>query len=177
MKICSSRIVMRPVSVGDADALLQIFHDPAVRRYLLDGKLVEIDWVRDEITASTQRFASTGVGLWGIQLAPDASLVGFVGFRDFFDPPRPQLLYGLLPDYWGRGLATEAAERVCEHAFESGFECIEASTDKPNVGSSAVLERLGMSIKGSSTDENSGIVTYEISRKHWFHNRPQRKGR
>ena len=45
-------------------------------------------------------------------------LVGFVGFRPFFDPPELQLLYGLLPAYWGRGLATEPAGAPMRYVLE-----------------------------------------------------------
>ena len=110
-------------------------------------------WVRDEIVASDARFAHSGTGLWTIRLAGDPGIIGFVGFREFFDPPRLQLLYGLLPGYWGRGLATEAAARICHHAFlELGFLAISAAIDIPNLASANVLRRLGMTEVRTSDD-------------------------
>ncbi|MBM3774479.1 MAG: GNAT family N-acetyltransferase, partial [Acidobacteria bacterium] len=120
MIIRSERLMMCPVSEGDAESLLGVFRDPAVRRYLLDDSLVSLEWVRNEIASSDERFATVGAGLWAIRFVgfvETTAVIGFVGFRGFFDPPRLQLLYGLLPEYWGRGLATEAAKRVCDHAF------------------------------------------------------------
>ena len=169
MVIRSKRIVMRPVCEGDAESLLGVFRNPAVRQYLLDDTLVSIKWVRAEIASSNERFAALGVGLWAIQCVNATNIIGFVGFRDFFDPPRLQLLYGLLPQYWGRGLATEAAERVCEYAFSSGFARIEAATDAPNSRSIAVLNRLGMLFLESSGDAHHGSVFYEIDRVGWYH--------
>lgn len=135
---------MCPVSEGDADSLLSVFQDPAVRRYLLDDSLVSLEWLRNEIASSDERFAGIGAGLWAIRFLDATAVIGFVGFRDFFDPPRLRLLYGLLPEYWGRGLATEAAKRLCDHAFsELGFARIEAAMDSPNTASIAVAGRLG----------------------------------
>ena len=156
---------MRPIHAGDAEALLGVFRDPSVRRFLLDDAVVSLDWVRAEIATSAERFDAGGAGLWAIELPEATGIIGFSGFREFFDPPRLQLLYGLLPDYWGQGLATEAARRVCDHAFsELGFERIEAATDVPNERSIAVLERLGMSLMGKSDDGADGTVFYEIQR-------------
>lgn len=159
---------MRPVSEGDAESLLGVFRDPAVRRYLLDDSRVSPEWVHDEIASCEERFATLGAGLWVIQLVDASAIIGFVGFRHFFDPPRLQLLYGLLPAFWGQGLATEAAKRVCDHAFSNlGFDRIEAATDAPNERSIAVLTRLGMSRLDRSETGIVGAVFYEIDRDRW----------
>lgn len=157
---------MSPVSEDDAESLLAVFRDPAVRRYLLDDSLVSLEWVRGEIASSAERFARMGAGLWAVRCPEATAIIGFVGFREFFDPPRLQLLYGLLPAYWGRGLATEAANRVCGYAFsELGFERIEAAMDSPNRSSIAVAERLGLLPLGISS--HADTVFYGIDRDRW----------
>lgn len=164
----SERMVMRPVSQSDAGSLLEVFRDPGVRRYLLDDTLVSPEWVGDEIASSNVRFGTLGAGLWAIRLVDDHAIIGFVGFRNFFDPPRLQLLYGLLPEFWGQGLATEAARRVCDYAFsELGFDRIEAATDAPNERSIAVLVRLGMSLLRMPEVGSPGTVFHEIDPRSW----------
>ena len=166
--IDSERLVMRPVSEGEAETLLDVFSNPSVRRYLLDDSLVSLEWVRNEIVSSSQRFNANGSGLWAIRRADATEIIGFVGFRDFFDPPRLQLLYGLLPDYWGKGYATEAAGRLCHHAFdELGFTRIEAAIDVPNEPSIRVAERLGMSLMDSPVQQHDDTVFYEVDRESW----------
>jgi ribosomal-protein-alanine N-acetyltransferase len=140
-----------------------------VRRYLLDDALVTPAWVNDEIVASDERFAKGGAGLWSIQLASGGSIIGFVGFREFFDPPQLQLLYGLLPAFWGRGVATEAALTICEYAFrELGFLEIAAATDVPNEASIAVLRRLGMRAVRTANDCGpAGTAFFAVNRHDW----------
>jgi RimJ/RimL family protein N-acetyltransferase len=53
-------------------------------------------------------------------------------------------VYGLLPAYWGRGLATEAARAALDYLWETGRARVYARTDAPNEKSIAVLRRLGM---------------------------------
>lgn len=168
MMIRSDRLLLLPFNEGDAESLLGVFQDSAVRLYLLDDAIVSLDWVKYEIASSNQRFASTGAGLWTIRLTGTTSIVGFVGFREFFDPPRLQLLYGLLPAFWGHGIASEAARRVCDHAFDVlGFSRIEAAMDEPNSRSIAVAERLGFYRLHRPNETHDSTPFYEIYRDKW----------
>jgi len=166
--IRSERLMMLPISEGDAESLLGVFQNPAVRRYLLDDATVPLEWVQSEIASSNERFASGSAGLWALRLTGTTDIVGFVGFQEFFVPPRLQLLYGLLPEYWGQGLACEAAKRICDHAFEAlGFSRIEAAMDAPNIRSIAVAERLGLYRLNVADPGLDGTVFYEIDRDTW----------
>jgi ribosomal-protein-alanine N-acetyltransferase len=159
--ITTARTVLRPFDEADEDELLALFREPAVRRYLLDDEQVSAEWVRSEIASSRTRFDAAGPGLWAIRTAGHPAIIGFVGFREFGDPPQLQLLYGLLPLYWGRGLATEAARAVCDHARrELGHAEIRASTDVANQASARVLLRLGMRQVRTTADGPGGTTFY-----------------
>lgn len=126
----TSRLVLRAFAAADIEDLLALFRDPHVRRWLLDDDLVTKEWVESEIAESDARFRSRGCGLWALTEGAHDPIIGFVGFRPFFDPPELQLLYGLLPSHWGRGLATEAALAAIDYAFDVlGFDGVRAATD------------------------------------------------
>lgn len=177
MTLRTRRLVLTPVTPDDADALLDLFNEPDVGRYLLDGKPVSRPWVESEIAASRARFAEGGLGLWAVRHASatspavsggEAPLIGVVGFRPFFDPPELQLLYALHPDVWGRGLATEAAGGALSHAFdEIGLDEVQAATDGPNHASVAVMERLGMTRWKSEPGVPYETLFYRIGRAEW----------
>lgn len=151
--------------MSDAASLRRVFCDADVRRYLLDGQEVSAEWVEAEILASERRFGAGSVGLWAVRRRDDPLLIGFVGFREFFDPPELQLLYGLLPTCWGQGFATEAAATACGFAFETlGCAEIRAATDIPNAASSAVLRRLGFSLARTTDDGEHGTAFYVLTR-------------
>jgi ribosomal-protein-alanine N-acetyltransferase len=164
----TQRLSLQPFAPEMADALLAIFRDPGVRRFLLDDELVSPEWVVAEIESSRERFDRDGSGLWGLNPTETGELIGFVGFREFFEPPQLQLLFGLLPNFWGRGLATEAADRVCRHAFlDLGFSEIKAAIDLPNQASRRVLERLGMKQIGMTDHGVGGTCFFTLSREDW----------
>jgi ribosomal-protein-alanine N-acetyltransferase len=141
----SPRLSLQPLAPADRDELLALFNHPGVRRYLLDDKLVWIEWVDEAIRKSLRLFASAGCGLWAARRKGVADIIGFAGYGFLYEPPELQLLYGLHPGGWGRGLATEAARAVVAHAFHDlGFDEIIASADAPNEASIRVMQRLGM---------------------------------
>ncbi|NNL29640.1 MAG: GNAT family N-acetyltransferase [Gemmatimonadetes bacterium] len=143
--MATPRLRLMPVRDGDLPALLTLFNEPEVGRYLLDGHPVSQAWVQAEIAASRDRFASSSAGLWAIREHAEDTLLGVVGYRPFFDPPELQLVYALRPSSWGRGLATEAARAALDHGFEAlAFDEVRAATDAPNEASIRVLEQLGM---------------------------------
>lgn len=163
------RLRLRPYEPADVGALHAIFTNPEVRRHLLDDEVVPRSWVEEEIRTTTQLFASSGYGQWGIELSgpPDPSnrLIGFAGFRPFFEPPELQLLYGLLPDFWGHGYARESSRAVIEYGFNvAGMDVIRAATDTPNRSSIAVLESLGMTFVRRENEEGNETLFYEIRR-------------
>ena len=162
MQLSTARLDLAAIGMSDAASLLHVFRDADVRRYLLDGKSVSADWVTAEIRASERRFAGGSGGLWAVRRRGGPSVIGFAGFREFFEPPELQLLYGLLPDHWGQGLATEAAAAACRFAFETlGWSEIRAAIDVPNTGSGAVLERLGFRLERTTDD---GTAFYALPR-------------
>ena len=161
----TARTYLRPFEPADAAELLALFRDPVVRRFLLDDVLVSAEWVDEEIADSARRFTDARGGLWTVRLQAGGPVVGFAGFRDFFDPPRLQLLYGLHPDVQGRGLATEVAAEVCRFGFEAlGFDEVRAAIDSPHDASRAVLERLGFTETHRTEDGEYGTTFFRLGR-------------
>lgn len=160
--LSTDRLALRPFRPRDHAQLVRLFREPSVRRYLLDDEIVSDDWVRDEILASERRFDGSSLGLWTLRLRDLGArgtdeIVGFAGFREFWDPPVLELTYGLDPRVVGRGLATEAARAVCDYGLGSGcLTEVRAAVDLPNAASIRVLERLGLRMVRTTNDGPAG---------------------
>ncbi len=76
------------------------------------------------------------------------------------------MLYGLAPEWWGRGLATEAGRAVLTYAFAQ-LRCprVTAAADVPNLPSVSVLERLGMRFTHRATRNGLATLFYELHRE------------
>ena len=149
------RLVLRPIARSDTEALRRISNEPLVRRYLWDSEPVSGEKIREVIDESARMFSAEGIGLFGVRLRGTQEIVGFCGFmRDADGPGEVELAYELVPDLWGRGIATEAARACLRYAFlEWGLDRVVAGVDAPNAASTRVLEKLGMKPVGPPNSE------------------------
>ena len=160
------RLLLRPIEPGDHDALLALWRDPDVRRYLWDNQVISSDQVSSVQAASDICFESFGAGLYCLLLQSNPEqLAGFCGYRDFEATGTPELLYGMYPEHWGRGLVNEAAAELLRYGFdECEFERVVAATDTPNQPSVRVMQRLGMTFDERKRWHGLDTVFYSLSR-------------
>jgi RimJ/RimL family protein N-acetyltransferase len=161
----TERLVLWPLSGRDLAAMYQVFNDPAVRRYLFDDRPVSLDTARAVLRASARDFPERGVGLFGVRLRGSEDLVGLCGLRWEEGLGEMEIMYCLVPELWGRGLATEAARACLRFAFEeAGLERVMGGADEPNVASLRVIERLGMRFVGRVLPAAPEVPYFEIKR-------------
>jgi ribosomal-protein-alanine N-acetyltransferase len=161
----TARLWLRPFTLDDVGDLHQLWTDPDVRRYLWDDEVISRERAAAIIDESIASFEKNSYGLWGVFPRENDALVGFGGFWHFHQPPRLQILYGMAPAYWNRGLATEVALVLIRYGFEQlSFDRIEASTDAPNKASVRVMEKAGMKFEKRSCVQGFDTLFYSISR-------------
>jgi ribosomal-protein-alanine N-acetyltransferase len=154
---------LRPIAVADADGLHELWSSPGVRRYLWDDEVIPIARTRAVIDQSQRLFEAEGFGLWGAWVTDSPNLSGFAGLWRFRDPPELELLYGVAEHLWGRGYATEVAQAVIAHAFDSlAMPVVRASTDTANAASIRVLEKLGFACVRRGTVGALDTLFYEL---------------
>ena len=175
-EIITERLKLQPVAAGDIDSLHALWTDREMRRYLFEDHIIPREQVESMVSASDAMFTSRGVGYFTLRARDDDNVIGFCGFRLFQgvedlqaktqdDIPDVELLYGILPDFWGEGLISEAVNAVLQHAFEEcDVDRIIAVTDTPNQRSVNVLQRLGMSFLGRQEWQGLDRVFYTLSR-------------
>src|SRR5688500_932913 len=111
------RLRLIPVTESDVDVLHRVWTDPDVRRYLWDDTVIDRDTAHAVVAQSCDDWREQQYGLWLIADAATNAIAGFTGFRSSEERPEPELLFGLLPAYWHRGHATEAAEAALRYLF------------------------------------------------------------
>jgi [ribosomal protein S5]-alanine N-acetyltransferase len=167
------RLLLRPFSPNDLDDLLRLWTEPLVRRFLWDDIVISREQAAAVIEASQESFDQFQFGFWRVDLKPDYLPIGFCGLRHFSDAQvganQVEILYGLSPVFWGKGLALEAAQGVLQFGFEKlKLAQIYAGADPPNVASFRVMERLGMHFDHET--EINGLSTrfYVTTREDYF---------
>lgn len=149
--LLTERLELRPWrdEPGDLDAYAALCADPDVMRFIGDGNPL----TRPQAAAQLSRFADHwrqhGFGLRAAVLRDSGEIAGFVGVARAGQPGvRPgdvEIGWRLARRHWGRGLATEGALAVRDHAFAQLRRARLVAFVRPaNEGSIAVMRKLGM---------------------------------
>jgi ribosomal-protein-alanine N-acetyltransferase len=148
----TERLRLRQITHADAEALIGIFGNPEVLRYISDDPPCKtreeaihmIDWMHSW-------FDQKGGLRWGIALCNDDKMIGTCGFHFLSrEHRRCDIGYDLQPAYWGRGYITEATHAMVRWCFENlDLHRIQADCTAGNIGSERVLEKVGFTHEGT----------------------------
>lgn len=141
------RLLLREFAPEDADALALVLSDPETMRYYpspFDRAGVE-QWIE----RNRHRYRDDGVGLWAMELTKTGEMIGDCGVivQQVEGERLYEIGYHLRRDFWGQGLATEAAIACRDWAFAHLKTDHLISLIRPeNLPSRRVAERNGMSV-------------------------------
>ncbi len=140
--IRTDRLLLRPLSQDDADAVFEWVSDERVTKYMCYNTYHDIEQVKEWI-ASLEKDTeyifgyvrlSDGMLIGSGGIGPNHRGAGFWGFG-----------YNLRYDCWGYGYATEAAKAMIEFAKnEFGAEKFICSHAEPNTASGNVMKKCGL---------------------------------
>jgi RimJ/RimL family protein N-acetyltransferase len=162
--IRTERLLLRPLTLGDVDALLAYRSRPDVCRYLpfepMDRQVI-LDRLAEQwaVTALTDEGQSLTLG---VELAETGELVGdVILFWHSRFHRGGELGYVFDPRFAGRGYATEASNAVLRLAFDDlGLHRVIARLDERNEASARLARRLGMR-------QEARLVDNEIFKGEW----------
>lgn len=146
----TERLVLRAPRLEDAADIFAYARDPEVVRYLPWEHHQSLEDAREYIARSLQAHEAGKRADWVMVLKDSGRVVGTCGFCSWAaGSGRAEVGYCLAREHWGKGLVTEAAERIVRLGFEDCMlNRIEAVCDVNNIGSARVMEKCGMVFEG-----------------------------
>jgi RimJ/RimL family protein N-acetyltransferase len=163
----TERLILKLYEARDHENLIRLFTDPEVMKFVDDGvfstEKAENLWQR-----LMSDFYPTGKStIYAVFSRTDHQYIGHASIR-----PRPtkpdqwEIGYILKVEQWGKGYATEIAEKLVEFGFhELNLEAVFATVDTDNFGSIRVLEKVGMRHYRDEYDEQGLFYVYQRSSK------------
>jgi len=142
----TERLCLRRVTLADADLLLAVWNDPAFIRNVGDrGVRTITEAVEAMESGALKLYADYGYGPYAMVRKADSIRIGICGLfkRDNLDCP--DIGFGVLPDYCGKGYASEASFAVLAHARDDlRIETLTAIVSPDNAASIGLIEKLGL---------------------------------
>jgi RimJ/RimL family protein N-acetyltransferase len=156
----TERLRLRLWSDDDLAELERVNADPRFTRFLNPGgEIYRPGWTADKLARMRADWERNGWGTWAVEALDTGRLVGRVGFQFHrLWPDDPELGWGVDPELWGRGYATEAARAALHHAFDVlGFVRVVSILHPENAPSIRVAEKIGERPYASVPWEPEGI--------------------
>jgi RimJ/RimL family protein N-acetyltransferase len=167
--IQTERLLLRHWREEDREPFYRLNADARVMEFMPAClTLAESDRLFERIN---EHFRKHNFGLYAAELREDRTFVGYVGlavpsFEASFTPC-VEIGWRLSADHWGRGLATEGARAVANHAFgELRIDEIVSFTVPENIRSRRVMEKIGMTHDASEDFDHPSLPDGHPLRRH-----------
>lgn len=145
VRIETPRLILRPRTPEDADALHASFADPELMKYWSGPPHETVERTRTDFARSV---ADPHWRAWAVTLRAGDTAIGFVAAGEKRQRNVTEIGYMLAREHWGRGIAREAVSALIDRIFAEGQRKVFADTDPDNVPSRGLLERLGFKLEG-----------------------------
>ena len=164
MIVETPRLGLRELTIDDAEFVFRLVNEPSFLANIGDKGVRDLDDARQFILKSPWTCQEKpGYGQFLTELKEDGVPIGVCGllFRESLDVTDVGI--ALLPEYWKRGFAYEAASAVMEYGHSTlGIGRIVGLTSEENVASIKLLGKLGMNFEKivKMSDNDPGTVLY-----------------
>lgn len=172
----TERLRLQPFTDEDAPALAAILAEPEVSKNITaNGSTPErcLASARHRIGWHNRSWGERGYGVWAVA-GRSGDLLGWCGFAAPDIGDDPEILYGLAPQHWRRGLGMEAAQAAIDWLLaETDAGGVSAVIfGQLNPGSVAMIGKLGLRKRGIMSmpdfmpdrDLAKDVLDYEIWR-------------
>jgi [ribosomal protein S5]-alanine N-acetyltransferase len=166
----TERLNLRSFRKDDVDRMAQLFANSDFMRFSL-GVFTQ----RKQTVAFIEKVMgwdrASIPSQFAVVLRGEEAVIGYCGF--FYHPEHAiediEIGYRLNPDYWNRGLITEAARAVRDHGFRDWKLSRVISLIHPeNIPSRRVAEKNGMRIEKEITFRGFPTLVFAMTREEWL---------
>jgi RimJ/RimL family protein N-acetyltransferase len=145
----SNRAVLRPWQLGDADALIRAFEDPAIQRWHV-RRLDSVDEAHVLIANWSAGWTTESECHWALVTEDSQTLLGRVALKGLnLINGSAGIAYWMVPAARGRGLCADAVVAASEWAFrDAGFHRLAIEHSTANPASCQVARKAGFTAEG-----------------------------
>ena len=151
----TERLLLRRVNKDDINEIFELRSNPETMKYIPRPLVKTNDDALEHLAMIDAKIESNEGINWAITFKDNPKLIGIIGhYRIKPEHFRAEIGYMILPEFNGKGIVTEAVQKVVKFGFEvMKLHSIEAIIDPENYGSAKVLEKSNF-IKEAHLKEN-----------------------
>jgi RimJ/RimL family protein N-acetyltransferase len=163
----TKRMLLRRQIIEDLDDLWALYCNPEITKYIPDAPRSreeaqeELEWHMN----GHPRFPE--LGLWATIHKETEKFIGRCGLLPWTidGQQEVEIAYTIAQEYWGQGLATEAAQAILRYGFERlKLPRLISLIDSENIASQKVAEKIGMTFEREGHDDLGPFLIYSINK-------------
>ena len=165
------RLILRQFTLDDVEDLAAIHDDPIVMEFYPRTRTYEE--TKQQIERIINDYRQRGWGLWATVYKANNKFIGRCGLKYWLvnGVPETEIGYMLAKEYWGRGLATEAARAIRDYGFKIGCDYevsrrhrLISLIDHGNIASQKVALKTGLTYEKDVQMWGKNVRLYAIYR-------------
>jgi len=173
LPIITERLILRKLTRDDVDNIFLLDSNPDVMKYVgvpAVSNKAESEKMIDNILNQYQK---NGTGRLAVIEKESNQFIGWSGIKLLTDEVNGfknvyELGYRFLPEFWGKGYATESAKASLDLGFNQlNADKIYAYADVENQSSNHILTKIGFDNKGSFLDKNDLCNWFELKKSNY----------
>ncbi|HRF96840.1 MAG TPA: GNAT family N-acetyltransferase, partial [Aggregatilineales bacterium] len=150
--LTTERLILRRLHHDDAGAIMELFSDPQVLRFLNNSPTDTLKKATQLINWLDGAFDKQEAVQWAFVLRDENRFIGTGGnYAWDRDDRHIDIGYNILPKYWGKGYATEASHAMIKWTFENmNVHRIQSDCTDGHIASERVMLKCGFKFEGIS---------------------------
>jgi len=167
----TERLILRCLEVSDDQELFKLRSNRRVNKYIVRPKQKNIKEIRAFISKISNGINNNEWIYWVITLKENPRLIGTICLWNFSNENNiAELGYELVPAFHGKGIMSEALEKIIEFGFnEIELKTIEAYTHKNNNDSTKLLQKYKFIKDAERRDkENNDNIIFTLTKQNWI---------
>jgi len=159
MQLETDRLIIRPPRYEDAQYAYEFRRNEKASQFV--GGIIQSDFesFNKKFITFCDSYKPHQPYEYSIQLKSINRYIGYCGVQYCEVLKDYEILYGLLPHYWGLGYAYEAAREMLKFVFKDlNFDHIKAAVNPENPSSEKILKKIGLEFTGQIDWPGQGLV-------------------
>ena len=175
----TKRLILREFNNEDAKNLFANYSIEIVTRYYDQDEMKDIKETLELLREFKSRYYEKRGIRWAITLKDNNQYIGDCGFNGWdFRNFRTWVGYALIPEFWGKGYASESVHEILNYGFNEtniiDLHRVSASVQPENKRAKSLLHRLGFTYEGTlresmynKTDGFLDAMVYSILKREY----------